>query len=266
MTINATSSYERIASRFNYGYVIVVAAFFFHLFMWGSNYCFGIFFKPLLVEFGWTRAITSGAFSLAIIMEGLGSMLLGRIADRYGPRAVLCTCGIVFGLGFMLMSQVQEVWHLYLFYGIVVGLGLSGSFVGTMWAVANWFTHQRGKMMALVVSGLGVGTMIMAPVANRLILRTGWRNAFMIVGVGAMILIVLSALFIKTSPIDRKTIPVDNASENKVRRPIVSFSLQKALRSIQFWLICAIILLWAFGKYAILVHIPTHTIDLVPIY
>ena len=83
MPINPAQSSERSTSRFYYGYVIVVAAFFAKLLMLGSNYCFGIFFKPLLTEFGWSRAITSGAFSLAIIMEGLGSMLMGRMADRY---------------------------------------------------------------------------------------------------------------------------------------------------------------------------------------
>jgi len=83
ITINPAQSPERSTSRFYYGYVIVAAAFFAKLLMLGSNYCFGIFFKPLLTEFGWSRAITSGAFSLAIIMEGLGSMLMGRMADRY---------------------------------------------------------------------------------------------------------------------------------------------------------------------------------------
>lgn len=262
MATNPAQSPEFSTPKFYYGYVIVAAAFFTKLLMWGSNYCFGIFFEPILTEFGWSRAITSGAFSLAIIMEGLGSMFMGRMADRHGPRMVLITCGILFGLGFVLMSKVQAVWHLYLFYGIVVGLGLSGSFVGTMWAVANWFTRQRGKMMALVVSSLGIGTMIMVPVANKLILETGWRNAFVIVGLGAMTLIVLSALFIKTCPVNGKTNLEGDAGFKNAEDAVSGIPIKTALKSMQLWLICLIISLWALGKYAILVHIATHAIDL----
>ncbi len=262
MTINTAPSADRSLSGLNYRYIIVAASFFTLLFMWGSNYCFGIFFNPLLDEFGWTRAITSGAFSLAIIMEGIGSMVTGRIFDRYGPRIVLITCGIVFGAGFILMSQVREIWHLYLLYGIVVGLGLSGSFVGTMWAVANWFTHRRGKMMAIVVSSVGVGTMLMPPIANRLIIDTGWRNAFVLVGWGAMILIVLSAFFIKTRTSNAETLPVYETDKEKTHQPSPNPPLREALRSVRLWLICGIIMLWAVGKYAILIHITPYAIEM----
>ena len=131
-----------------------------------------------------------------------------------------------------------------------------------MWAVANWFTRQRGKMMALVVSSLGIGTMIMVPVANHLILETGWRNAFVIVGLGAMALIVLSALFIITCPLDSKTTMAGDAGFKDTEDPVPNVTLQTALKSMQLWLICAIIMLWALGKYAILVHITTYAIDI----
>ena len=109
---------------FFYGYVIVLIGFFNMLLMFGAFYSFGVFFKPLSTEFGWTRATTSGAYSLAMFLSGLLAIVMGRLTDRFGPRVVLTLCGFLLGLGFLLMSQVSAIWQLYLFYGVIIGVGL----------------------------------------------------------------------------------------------------------------------------------------------
>ena len=154
--------------RLFYGYVIVATALIIMVIIWGTNYCFGIFFKPLLSEFGWTRAMISGAFSLAILFEGFGSMFMGRLNDRYGSRSIMTTCGLFYGLGYLLMSQTRCVWQLYLFYGVIVGIGLSGSYVSLMSTITRWFVERRGTMIAIVIAGVNIGTLIMTPIANHL--------------------------------------------------------------------------------------------------
>ena len=109
--------------KFFYGYIVAAAAFLIMVVMWGTLYSFGIFFKPLLAELGWARAMTSGAYSLFMILHGLLYIPAGRLNDKFGPRVIMIVCGFFLGLGYLLMSQVNDIWHLYLFYGVIVGIG-----------------------------------------------------------------------------------------------------------------------------------------------
>src|SRR4030042_41871 len=104
--------------KFFYGYIIVVAAFLIMTIMWGSVYVFGVFFEPLLTEFGWSRAMTSGAFALSFVMLGLLGIVSGRMTDRFGPRKVVTVCGLFLGSGYLLISQTGAIWQIYLFYGV----------------------------------------------------------------------------------------------------------------------------------------------------
>ena len=122
---------------FCYDYVIVVSAFFIMMMIFGMHNTFGVFFKPVLTEFGWARGITSGAFSLAMIMVGLLGVFMGGLNDRFGPRIVLSLCGLFFCLGFLMVSQFSAVWQLYLFDGVIIGAGVSGVWVPLMSTVAR---------------------------------------------------------------------------------------------------------------------------------
>ncbi len=160
--------------RFFYGYIVVVAALFIMVAIYGVFYAFGIFFKPVLAELGWTRAMTSGAFSLAWIVQGLLAIGMGGLNDRLGPRLVMTLCGFILGLGFLLMSQISAVWQLYLFYGVIIGIGMAGSWVPLVSTVARWFVKRRNIMTGIVVTGMGIGTLIGAPAANWLISVYDW--------------------------------------------------------------------------------------------
>src|SRR3989304_3649922 len=119
-------------TRFFYGYVVVAAALLIDLLLAGVHFPFGIFFKPVSGEFGWTRAATSGAFTFYSIFHGALFILTGRISDRFGPRPMLVASGILFGLGFLLMSTISSIWQLYLYYGVLIAIGMSGGFVPLM--------------------------------------------------------------------------------------------------------------------------------------
>ena len=85
--------------RFYYGYIIVLAALIIIVCSYLIRYSFGVFFKPIIAEFGWTRAITSGAYTLSWFLEGLLGIAFGGLTDRFGPRVVLSFCGFFMGLG-----------------------------------------------------------------------------------------------------------------------------------------------------------------------
>jgi MFS family permease len=172
---------------------VVGAALIIMAVMYGAYNSFGIFFKPVLTDFNWTRAVTSGGLSLSWIVHGLLGIIMGRLTDRFGPRVVLTICGFLLGLGYLLMSQIGTVWQLYLFYGVIIGAGMGGSWVPIVSTVARWFVKRRNLMTGIVLSGVSIGTLIGAPVASRLISAYDWRMSYVIVG-GIVLVVAVLAL------------------------------------------------------------------------
>ena len=260
-TLSSTGSKK---SRFFYGYIIVVAGFFILAVVFGIIFNFGVFLKPLLVEFGWTRAETSGAYSLLFTIYGLLGIFAGRLNDRFGPRVIMTVSSLLLGLGYLLISQINALWQLYLFYGVIIGVGTGGCFVPLTSTVARWFVERRGLMTGIVVSGIGAGAMIMPPVATQLISSYGWRTAYAIFGIAVLVVTMLAAQFLRRDPNQVGQLP-DGESEVKqggVVSEAKGFSLQEALRTRQFWMLCVAFLFFGFCMHATVVHIVIHATGL----
>jgi len=248
--------------RLFYGYIIVVAAFLVMGLTWGSFYTFGVFFDSFLTEFGWTRAATSGAFSVAAIFVGAGSIITGRFTDRLGPRKVLMVCVASLALGLILVSQVRALWHLYFFYSLV-GIGLSGAFVPMVSTIARWFVKNRGMMTGIAVSGLGVGTLVLPLLATWLISAFGWRNAYIVIGVLILVVLMTAAQFLRRDPAEMGLVPY---GQNDIGVMPVSladgFTLQEAIGTRQFWMLSAMYLFYCLSIGAVIAHIVLHGIGL----
>ncbi len=234
------------------------------LIMWGTLYSFGVFFKPLLTEFGWTRAMTSSVFSLNMLLYGALAIVTGRLTDRIGPRIVITVCGFLLGLGYLLTSQIGSIWQLYLFYGVIVGIGMSGSYAPLVSTVARWFTRRRGLMTGIVVAGIGIGTVIFPPLASWSIANYGWRTSYLIVGVITLVSLISIAQFLKRDPAQMNLVPYGeremalNGLQLEPRR----YSFRQAIHTRQFWLICVINISFGFILLTIMVHIVAHATDL----
>jgi len=140
-----------------YGYIIVLVGFCIQVLSWGMFSTFGVFFTSFLAEFGWPRATISGAASLASVVLGFVGIVAGRLGDRIGPRMVMVGCGVFLGSAYLLMSQVNATWQLYLFYGVIAGIGFSGMDVLPLSTVARWFVKRRGMMTGIIKIGSGAG-------------------------------------------------------------------------------------------------------------
>ena len=250
--------------KFFYGYIIVMVAFVIVMVMWGIRYSFGVFFKPVSTEFGWTRAELSGAYSISMILFGLLSIGMGRLNDWLGPRLIMTVCGVFFGLSYLLMSQLSTISQLYLFQGVLTGVSLSGSFAPLLATIPRWFVKRRGIMTGIVVSGVGLGGVIMAPLSNWVISSYGWRTSYSIVGIIAMLLIVLAAQFLRREPDQLGQVPY-GADTGKTDNPQFEFrglSLGEAIHTKQFWLLCFIFFSLFYCVDTIMVHINPHATDL----
>lgn len=232
---------------------------------WATYNSYGIFFTPLVDEFGWNRAVTSGAFSLSMFIYGILGIVVGALNDRFGPRVVLTACGIILGLGYLLMSQVNSLWQLYLFWGIIIGTGMSGVWVPLLSTVAKWFDKRRTLMSGIVIAGIGIGGLIGPPVISRLIAAYNLSLSYIILGIAMLLLIVLATRFLRQSPdrIVNLTKKSEEKEDHPADKPVTdSFLLKEAVKTPQFWMVFGLFFCMGYGSFSIGVHIVPHAIDM----
>ncbi len=264
MTDGEIRQTDRTESKFFYGYVIVAIAFFVMMMSQGIYVVFGIFIDPLINEFRWTRAMISGAYSLSSVISGIMGIAMGWLSDRYGPRFVVTFSGLFLGLGYILLSRITALWQLYLSYGLIVGMGMGGSWIPLLSPIIKWFNRKRGLMTAIVVSGVTVGQFIAPLIISRMIADRGWRWSCVIIGAVTLTTIVILAQFMKREPSrasrvinnESTRLKPDSGPENK------SFKLNQAVRTSQYWLVALAFFCVGFSGFAVIVHIVPHAINL----
>lgn len=241
--------------------MVVIASFLMTFMFFSIQYNFGVFSKPLLDEFGWTRALTSGAFSLYMIVHGLSAILMGTLSDRYGPRIIFGVSGFLGGLGMVLCSQIVDLWQFYAFFGLLIGVGTGAAFSPPMSTTAKWFVKRRGLALGIVASGIGFGTLIMSPVASYLISAYGWQMAYIIVGFIAWTVLIPTALIIKAGPVENNALPY---SKNRDEGGNISddWDTSEAVKTRSFWLFLFSNLLWVLCLQMVMVHIYYYAIDI----
>ena len=251
-------------TKFFYGYVIVLAAFFILAILNGTMYSFGVFLKPLATEFGWTRAVTSGAYSVFLLLAGFLYIVTGSLNDKFGPRIVMTASGFLLSLGYLLMSQTSTIWQLYLFYGVIIAMGQSGGFVPLISTIARWFVKRRGIMTGIVVSGIGVGTIVMPPVASQLITSYGWRISYLIIGIIVLVILMVITQFLKSTPNQVGQLPdgAEKIAVTSVDADAQGFALRTAMGTGRFWMLGILYFCLLFCIITIMAHIVPHATDL----
>jgi MFS family permease len=244
-------------SRFYHGYNIVALAFFIMVLTYGVRTSFGVFFKPIEAEFGWSRALISGAVTVSMIVQGLWGIYMGRVHDNFGSRLVITICCFFLGLGLVLFSFTSHSWQLYVFYGLLTGLGMGGIFVSLMATVTRWFVKKRGMMSGIVLAGIGVGTITFAPVSNWLISLVDWRIANLIIGAVGMVAGIAAAQFLRSDPAQMDLLPYGHTggksadSSNKGK----GLNLKGAAATWQFWVTLIIYICVGYCTFTITIHL-----------
>ena len=247
-----------------YGYFVVGAAVLIMTLAWGANRTFGVFLPPMLHEFGWTRGQISGAFTLCMIMMGAMSIAAGRLTDRVGPKAVLIGCSLFLGFGYFLSSRVSTVWQFYAYYGVITGIGMSGTVTPLMSLVARWFEKNRALVTGIVAAGPAFGITIMPPLFSALIIACGWRISYVVLSGMTLVLIGLGAMVLRRDPNQMGLSPygADEGNAHGLDLQNDGFSLRAAFRTKQLWLLGIIIFCDFFLMNVFSVHIVIHAEDL----
>lgn len=220
----------------------VVAGFASMFAVFGVAYSFGAFFEPMADELGSGRGATSLVFSITAFLWFLLGAVSGRAVDRFGPRPVLLTGAAVMGTGLLLTSRVDSIEVGYVTYGIGVGVGVACGYVPMVAVVGGWFERRRSAALGLAVAGIGLGTVVVAPLAAALIDRLGWRTTYVVFAVGSAALLVLAAALAERPPL-----PVASAT---------TLSLGRAVRTPAFVSLYGSSVLLSLALFQVFVYLP----------
>jgi len=239
-------------------------------------YGFGTLITPMTKEFGWSRAAIAGAFSLRTELGGVGAPVAGYLVDRMGPRRLVLVGVFLVGTGFVLLSRVQEVWHLYAVAAfIAIGMSATAGPVA-MTAVAHWFQKKRGRALALMTVGGGSSGLMVVVLAS-LIAAFDWRMALLIMGLIQWAVCIPLALIVRNRPQDLGLLPdgepalpaerqvaaderqapagdAEGPGYGMAARQDEGLTIGQALRTRSFWLVAVAMSLIGFGSVAIIAH------------
>jgi MFS family permease len=228
----------------------------------GLYFSFPVFFVALLEEFGWSRGATAAAFSISSVVQGLLSPVVGMLVDRLGPRRVMLVGAGLLGTACMLSSQIGSLWSLYALVGVMAAAGVCAvSWVPTGALIARWFTERRSSMMGLAFSGMGAGVLAVGPLAQWLIARSGWRVAYLVLGLGTLALLFpLIWLGVREAPA-LPAGPRGDAPGSAPRAARAGQEVATALRTGAFWALFFAYLCTPLAVFSIVTHSVAFAVD-----
>ena len=183
------------------GWVAVGCAFVSMFICFGVVYSFGAFFDPMSLEFDTGSSATSALFSITTFIFFTGGIISGMAADRFGPKPVLIFGGLAMGSGLYLTSLVNSLWVGYITYGLGVGMGVACGYVPMLAVVGAWFERRRAAALGVAVTGVGLGTLVVAPLAAALINRYGWRQTYVIFAISSVVGLFLCGYLTPRPPV-----------------------------------------------------------------
>ncbi len=191
----------------------------------------------LLKEYGWSRSLLAGAFSVFTLVHGAANPLVGVLCDRVRPLALQAAGGAALGAALLACSFIDAPWQLYLYFGVLTAAAVAtAGWIPALVQVQREFQDRLGLALGIVSSGVGVGMLLVVPLTQLLIDAWGWRTAFRVLGAASALWIVPSSIWLLRRAPARRPQPQAVASSAAPRRPV---TLAEALRGEPFWLMLA---------------------------
>jgi MFS family permease len=266
------------SAKFYYGWVVVGLAMISMSFWFGVRTTFSVFFVALIDHFHWSRAEAAGAQSIAMLAYMMMAPIIGTLVDRIGPRKTILPGIFLTGLGFLLCTQIRNLFEFYLFFGAIVGMGVTCLSIAPFTVLlAHWFEHRRGTANGLASIGIGTGTLLFVPFVQHLISIQGWQFAYLIFGLLVlMIPFPLNAFLLRHTPKQLGLFPDGEIKriEETVLKKVTETGMADSpstkdelrypdiLKNPRFWELLLFPSLVSFGAYFIIVHHVKYLTDL----
>lgn len=267
------------ATPFYYGWVIVAVSLVTVTLSSSMRSSFSVFYVAILRDFGWGRAESAGAMSLAMMTAAVGGLGAGWLVDRLGPRRLIPLGAVLLSLGLLASSSVHELWQLYVSFGLLTAGG-----VACLWYVpqgvllSRWFVARRSTAFGIALSGIGIGSLIIVPLAQELIDAIGWRHTYLVLAaLVAIVLIPLNGVLLRSSPQEIGLQPDGGQEPGETRgRPsrgrtrmvvknprwaATEWSVPLATRTYRFWLLLLINLCNGFRINLMSTHQVAYLVD-----
>jgi MFS family permease len=228
----------------------------------GAAYSFSAFLVSMEHDFAASRGSVSFVFSLAgFLYFGLG-VVSGPLADRWGAKRLAVLGMILTAGGLAAASVARNLTEVYAAYGLGVGLGIGCSYTPAVGAVQRWFLRRRGFASGLAVSGIGVGTLVVPPLASLMVENFGWRETYLFFGIFALVVGAGMALLIEDDPRGRGLAPDgDLLQSGAAPRESAGVPIGKAIASREFIGLYAACFICSFGLFVPFVHLVPYAMD-----
>lgn len=228
---------------------------------YGLWYSYSVFLVAFLREFGWSRSVVAGAFSIFVLVHGLSGPLIGWLVERFRPRAVIAIGGGVLAGALLLAAQIESVWQLYAVFGVLASLGVSAAgWVPSVVLIRGWFPARVGTALGVASTGIGVGIFALVPFTQVLIDGFGWRWALRALALLMAVWIVPATLLLVRSapPVARPAPPAGAAAPAPLRR---HWTVRAAVRTWRFWGTSAVFFAGSAATQMLLVHQVAYLVD-----
>ena len=248
-----------------YGWVVVASAFLITFITCGVNFSYGVFFLPIINEFGWSRGLASVVMLVAGLAYAITLPLTGILADRYGYKWVLAVSAGCLSLGLILSSAITELWQLYIFTGLLVGLSISASFAIPVALVSLWFNKKQGLALGIATLGISLGTATIPVLISYLISTTGWRPALLWAGIAVAVICLPATLMMRNPPRNNAAkgspLETESAAAKQASDLETGLSVSEAFRTRQFWMIFVTFLLFLSSLGLVMLHLVPYAVD-----
>lgn len=247
--------------RIYYGWWVVVGAFLLLFCALGTHfYAFPVFFDVMVREMGWARTQAALAMTTGTLVAGATGVLVGWLIHKIGLRPVMLSGTIIAALGFLLLRTVTEPWQFYLYYGLIISVGIAGTgVISNMTAVETWFDHNKSTALGIATTGIGAGGVVMPLLVGWLISKYDWQTACLcMAGVLMLVGIPVSAVVMRT-PQARK-VAREQAQQQELKTE--DATIGQALRQKSFWLISIGTMLWDWAYTIGLTHQVAFAVDM----
>jgi len=206
----------------------------------GSVYAYSVMTNPVKDIFEVEGSVIKWAFKIAILLLGLSAAVLGRWVEKVGPKISGTTAGILYGVGILgsgFAVQIESLWLFYLCYGVIGGIGLGLGYITPVSTLVKWFPDSRGLATGMAIMGFGFAALIFGPLMAKLFEIVGVYNAFYILGVIYMVLIISSARYIEKPPVGCAPEGYNEGEGRVIKEDLSNITAIESLNSPRFYYI-----------------------------